>query len=434
MIIAFVAVMLCGSALANPFDSFGAGVRANAMGGAYAALSEDIAGAYYNPAALTQAHGLQFEFGYHWAEPHLEFNHKPVDVDKNAGWQFGGLASQYIFKKRFTAGANIFVPDDHVMRFLMLPRSEARYVMYSNDNHVLVADVAVGLGIVEDRFSVGFGLSLMGDNAGGVDMQIRESESSTGSLDSNIKPIYSPIYGLWGRPLDMLRLGLCYREKTEVNLDLPNTIHIPELETFDENSISILAESEVYLVAESYSHFSPRMIQFGAAWDISPAWLVSADVAWQQWSAYHDQSIDMIIELDGGLGQLFKISPQPPLEDPDFEDIFVPAFGVEYIPAKRDLWRLALRGGYWYRPSPVPDQKGISNFADSDTHAFSAGIGINAKDSYGVAPKPFSLDMYGRLRVLEEREIVKDSMANPAGDFVIGGNIYGFGASATMRF
>jgi long-subunit fatty acid transport protein len=437
IVAAIFAVILLFSgpdAAANPFDSFGAGVRANAMGGAYAALSEDIAGAYYNPAALTQVHGLQFEFGYHYAEPHLKFNNKPVDVDKNAGWQFGGLASQLIFGKRFSAGANIFIPDDHVMRFLMLPRSEARYVMYSNDNHVLVANVAMGLEIIKDRFSVGFGLSLMGDNAGGVDMQVTESESSTASLDSYIKPIYSPIFGLWGRPLRFLRLGLCYREKTEVKLDLPNIIHIPELETFEENSVSILAESEVYLLAESYSHFSPRMIQLGTAWDIGPRFLVSADITWQQWSAYHDQSIYMVIELEGGLGELFDIYPQPPLEEPDFKDIFVPAFGMEFVPIGRELWTIALRSGYWYRPSPAPDQKGISNFADSNTHAISAGIGISAKDPYGLIPKPFSVDAYGRIRILEEREIVKDSLANPSGDYTIGGNIFGVGAAVTMRF
>jgi len=108
--------------------------------------------------------------------------------------------------------------------------------------------------------------------------------------------------------------------------------------------------------------------------------------------------------------------------------------GLEAKPVATEVWTLALRAGYQFRKSPVPDQKGISNFADADTHVISTGLGISAKDPYGLVPRPVSLDVYGRVQILEEREVVKDSLANPSGDYVLGGEIYGFGASMTLRF
>src|SRR5205807_7068346 len=49
-----------------------------------------------------------------------------------------------------------------------------------------------------------------------------------------------------------------------------------------------------------------------------------------------------------------------------------------------DLWNFvddwAIRGGYFFRPSPLPKQDGFTNYLDNDVHGFSAGIAWTAPD------------------------------------------------------
>lgn len=429
-----IVALASGRARANPFDSFGAGVRAIGLGGAYGAISTDISGVYYNPAGLSQAERVEMEIAYHYTEPRLHFDGKPVDVDRNSGTQFGFVVSRFVMTRRFTVGVNIFIPDDHVMRFLLLPRSDPQYVLYSNDNHVIAADVGVGLEIIPRRFALGGALSLAGDNTGGVDLTLSESESSSGSLDSNLHMVVAPIAGVWARPTDSLRLGLSYREKTELKLDLPNNIRIREVQTTNDSSLPLLGPSNIVLVAQSYSHYSPRMVELDAAFDVNPRWLVAAGATWQEWSGYRNPSMRMSVEIDGSLGELVSVQPQPPASDPNFHDVVVPAAGVEYRPLLGAPVQLDLRAGYWYRQSPVPNQTGATNFADADTHAVSLGMGAKITDPTGLAPRPFSLDAYGRLMFLEERDIVKTQKTNPQGDYRAGGTIPGAGVSLTLRF
>ena len=75
----------------------------------------------------------------------LDFDGREVPVDDNSGVQFGLLLAQNLLGRRLTFGANVFLPDDHVIRFQMLPRKQPQYIMVTNDNHVLVADVGGGI-------------------------------------------------------------------------------------------------------------------------------------------------------------------------------------------------------------------------------------------------------------------------------------------------
>ena len=57
------AFMVCGNALAYPPDILGLNVRSSALAGAYTALAEGPAAAFYNPAALAFRSEIQMEVG-----------------------------------------------------------------------------------------------------------------------------------------------------------------------------------------------------------------------------------------------------------------------------------------------------------------------------------------------------------------------------------
>lgn len=433
--LAMLLAALCAAttASANPFDTFGAGTRAIGMGGAYTAVSDDISGLYYNPGALIQMSGLDIELAYHHASPRLRLAGHDIDSDENSGVQFGLLLTQRLAGRRLAFGANVFLPDDHVIRFQMLPRRQAQYVMFTNDNHVLVVDAGGGYEIIEGRLGLGAALSVVGDNTGGVDLTLREDEPSAGSLDTKLKLIARPIVGIWGRPAPAWRVGFCYREKTDVKLDLPNNIHVPELGVFEDNRWNVLAESEITLIARSYSHFSPRAFALGVAFDALPRTTITLDETWRQWSQYHDPTVRLKLRIDGGLGQIVDIERQPPLESADFHDIFVTALGVEGRPIERPGATLAVRGGYIHSPSPAPRQSGAMNLIDTTTNTVSAGVGFTAKDPLGAIDE-WSLNAYGRVMVLRERTVEKTSADDPVGDYTVGGYVPGFGASLTAKF
>ena len=205
-------LIIPGMAGAHPYDVFGAGPRAIAMGGAYAALSDDIAGVYYNIAGIANVPKFEAEFGYLYGEPTLMINDKDMGVDRHSGTYFGMIISHMILNHRFSVGANLYIPDDHVLRFQMLPSHNPRYTMYTNRNHSLVALIGIGLELFS-WWNIGIGLNILGDNYGGVDFIISETAPSEGSLESSIGSIFSPIAGIWLGPVDFLDIGFSYREK-----------------------------------------------------------------------------------------------------------------------------------------------------------------------------------------------------------------------------
>ena len=428
------AALLGGTtALANPMDVFGAGARATAMSGAFAGVADDGSAAYYNPAGLAQITRFQFEAGYMFAQPRLRLNGRDNGVDPNKGTYFAFFGSQKIAGHRLTAGVDLFFPDQHVLRFLMLPNSNPRFSLYYNDNHALAVYVCGGLEVLRWLY-VGAGINYIGGNKGGVDFQINEKDPSRGSLKSDIDNMITPLAGVMFLPHPSVRIGLTYRHPTEVELNLPNRIVIPEITIFGNNPIAIIQKSVVALLTTAYSHFSPRQVEFGISWRITDRAMVSADLTWFQWSAMRNPSPFTTIKITGGFAEIFPQTLSVKVPNPGLRDNVVPAVGAETVPLVSHHLDLLLRAGYAYRPTPVPSQGGEMNFVDANTHIFSAGLGLNLKEVAKILTRPISLDFYFQAHYLEPRTFVKTSLSDAVGDYRATGEVYGGGAVLTLRF
>jgi long-chain fatty acid transport protein len=428
-----VALLAPAAAWAGPYEVFGTGPRAIAMGGAYAALGEDIAGVYYNVAALTQVERLEFELGYVYGEPHITINGARQNVDLNHGTNLGGVGSTVVLGHRMSIGANVFMPDDHMMRFLVLPINHAHFTLFANANHTIVSMVGGGFEIFP-WMSVGVGTSILANNIGGVNFAINETKPSRGSLNSNIGNYFSPIAGLWFKPTDWWRIGVSYREKLEMRLVLPNTITIPPVTGFPNSGVPILRESYMTILAYTWSHFSPRQFEFGTAFKPIERLVLSADLTYMQWSQMRTDAPYSFVYLTGGLADAFptKIGPLP--EGPHARDTLNPAAGVEYRAVSGDWATLDVRAGYHYRATPIPAQTGQTNYLDSSAHIFSAGLGFAIFNVFEALPRPLSLDAYFQYQKLEDRTFHKKNPTDPIGDMEIGGYWWNVGGSLTMRF
>jgi long-chain fatty acid transport protein len=93
-----------------------------------------------------------------------------------------------------------------------------------------------------------------------------------------------------------------------------------------------------------------------------------------------------------------------------------------------------LRGGYFFEPSPAPEQTGESNLFDNHRSVLTWGYGLSLHD-----PLPgIDLDLFGQLHVLHPRSHVKGPEALPDNpgmpEVHTGGFIVAGGATAGVRF
>ena len=92
---------------------------------------------------------------------------------------------------------------------------------------------------------------------------------------------------------------------------------------------------------------------------------------------------------------------------------------------------LHLRAGYAYEPSPVPPQRGRTNFVDCDKHTFATGVGLMFHGMEALLPQPLELDLAFQAVQLAERTTTKTDPADPIGDYRATGAW--IGGAATMR-
>jgi long-subunit fatty acid transport protein len=325
------------------------------------------------------------------------------------------------------------MPDAHMMQFAVLSTREPHSPFYSDADQTVVS--VAGAGFEAFRWlSIGAGLNMLASNNGGVDFRINERDPSSGSLKSRISGVFSPVAGLWSRPLDWLRAGFAYREKLVCRLVLPAEIHVPPLKVLPGNNLAILRQSELLLLADAWSHFSPRQFELGLAFEPHERLLASADLTYMQWSEMKSDIPRSTVYLTGGLADVFPTTNGAGPPPPDFHDTFNPEVGFEGKPMVDPRATLALRLGYRYRPTPVPEQTGLTNFYDSDTHIFSGGFGVTIGSFWDVLPQPLSVDGYAQYQWMTPRDNHKADPNDYIGDYRFEGQWWNFGGSLTLRF
>ena len=182
----------------------------------------------------------------------------------------------------------------------------------------------------------------------------------------------------------------------------------------------------------SQSYFTPARATAGVAFDVFDGLTVSGDVVWEQWSKYRAGVADLSV--------LVALDITPPLvstevTEANFTDTVNARAGVEYRHAPtgaRTFW--ALRGGWAYLPSPVPEQTGLTSFADGDRMLVTLGAGVTLADWRPILTRPIDFDLGLQWQHVAHRLTVKDAEMFPGQAFSSGGEILHAGLSSTVRF
>lgn len=426
------------AAFSDAFDLFGCTSRGAAMGSAMVAAAGDASSLYYNPAALAEIEDVLVTLSYLHADQHLSIDGKDTDVDSQSGLVIGTVIPARSLKVKASGGALFFIPDKRLARYLLMPKDRPRFVLYSNDAQRMVALFPVAVQLTP-WLAVGAGVSLLVDMTGEQDIFVSEKWTnvpSVGSHTEDFRPTFSPYGGIMIKLRDRVRLGVTYAEKSEFNVKITPVVILPDMYVYEAMPVPLIRQTRIDAIGEQASHFSPGRLTVGASVEVSSRLRLSSSLSWVRWSQYEEYTPRVTLKLSGPPGNLADWVDiiEYPIPRPGFRDILVPAFGLEYRALSMRHVDLDLRCGYFYRPTPVPDQTGVTNFVDSDTHVPSFGVGVTLKDLFRVLTKPITCDAHFQYHILTRRKTIKATPADPFGDYESDGSILNVGATVTVRF
>ena len=224
------------------------------------------------------------------------------------------------------------------------------------------------------------------------------------AIDFQLPIRVAPTAGLLIRPTPWLRIGAAYRGELDLRLALDILANV---------DVAGIVTGDAIITMRGINYFTPHRIEAGVSFDPIPRLTVAAGLAYEMWSRFSAGIADVRILVDLGLNPPMVQAFYPP---DNFQDTISPRAGVEY---RHDLaqnkYRLAVRGGYAYVPSPVPDQVGYSALVDNTRHVVSAGLGFRIARTAKIYPYPIAFDLGFQYHVLSTREVRRHTFADPLG-------------------
>jgi adenylate cyclase len=417
------ALLLCaGPAWGNALDTFGFGPRASGMAGAVAADARGWAAAHHNPAGIALSDDVEAALGYSGAVMGLRLDGDDARVTSPHGVSIGLTLPLRLKSMTLAFGLALYMPDQFVVRIQLQPISEPHFLLLDNNLDHVVVTPAIALRPLR-WLSLGVGVTLLADAAGnGITFDfgfIDGGLQGRGALDVSLPTRAAPVAGVWLQPLRWLRFGAAYRAAIDlgVHIDILTHVDIPGITTGD-----------AIITLRAINLYTPHKVSLGAALDLSPDLTVTGQVDWVGWSYFGGAVPDMKV--------LVQLALSPPLLQAmfpraHFDDQWVPRVGAEL---RRHLgrWDFAARLGYAWEKSPVPDQTGITSFADNDRHILSFG-GSAALNGLRVLPKGLKLEAAMQVHTLEPRLTAKSRPFSGQG-FSSGGYLLFFTAMLEARF
>jgi long-chain fatty acid transport protein len=231
------------SAWAGNVDTYGIGSKATALGGAYAAYADDPYAAYYNPAGLTQMQRPTASMGVMISDPELDAKgysventplSTPTDFEDDSLSVYPHLGFTMPLNEKWSVGLAGYVPfglqiewdDNSAANLTEKPGAYSSYESWYY-REVVTPTAAYK---VNDKWSVGFGVSL-GRSEAGHEYQNYALTTGDGSpLPVALGPVnvegemddsfnYSFNLGVMYKPMDTLTLGLTYRSQADADFE-----------------------------------------------------------------------------------------------------------------------------------------------------------------------------------------------------------------------
>ena len=433
-------------ALANPLDMYGLGSRSIAMGSGVSADVSDFSANYYNPAGLVRGVAMRMEAGYGFVSHRLRSNGSDNHVDPAHGLVAGIVAPTHLFGIPFAFGLALAVPDDRLARSRLLTQQQPRWELY--DNRIQRLYFSANLAIAPFPWlRIGGGFTYMASTRGDIGLtgRIPAAAGSNAELfhtvNADVRAVWYPQAGVQVDVHRWLTLSVVYRGEFRFRLDLDADLDLAIVLGRLDDPNATAARGQILLQERAVTAYLPQQAVFGASFHPTDRFTVVADLTWVNWSRYENPtaSLQVGVHFDMPPGsENISVPMVPPSTVPVaamFHDTFVPRVGAEYrVPAGRHAV-VAMRAGYRYDASPVPDQTAsATNFYDCNRHVVSTGLGLEFPHAGPTANSSVQLNVHGDVQFLEQRVILKDDPADAVGDAILDGQVFNFGATIATTF
>jgi long-chain fatty acid transport protein len=398
----------------------GQGTAASGMGNAFSAQADDPSALHYNPAGMTQLHGVEFMTGVLLSGGTTSYTSPTGGTatgDRNGSVAWPPPGHLYITANLkdlgmtalgdLTAGIGVTVPFGSLTRwpdngpfrtattFNSVPLLDIKPTLA----YKLADNVSLGLGADIYTFSGLFGEGHVerksvwpggGGIPAGAQVELFGADTAAGF---NASVLYTPIRNGDGKPL--ANIGFVYRSQATLHLN----------GSFLANGAKV-SDAKATLVL-------PQVITGAIAiWpvrNVEREWKLEMDVDYVGWKSVRNLDVHL---ANGGT------IPQPL----NWRSTYGVMLGTEYKWLKLEslpAWEVALRAGYTNQQTQMPDFGFDPGVPSADVHIVGGGLGLLCKEdgtlfgsircgNLGVGalkPKSIGLDVSYQAALYEERSV-----------------------------
>ncbi len=223
---------------------------------------------------------------------------------------------------------------------------------------------------------------------------------------------YSFNIGLMYKPIDTVSLGFTYRSETDTDFDGDAYI----------NGTRVSGAGLEYNL--------PQQVQVGVRYMPHEKFSMEMDLIWTDWSINSIQAETLDTPVSLLILPGLNSEPSTRLEsERDWEDTKQVRIGAEYLLNKT----IALRCGYFYDPTPIPDNTLDLQWPDADKKTYSLGAGFNF-DKMTVDTVLQYTDIEKDRKIGGESDNFNHSYSDYDAHVSAGGNLFGAGVTCTYRF
>lgn len=371
----FIFILLASLALANGLNLNSLGSRALAMGGAFVGLADDFSAIYWNPAGM--AFFKTKYFGFYGTDliPSMTYNFEItppglatislVDAQNKTKHYLGGLAAYYHpVTENLVVGFGIYTPSGLGVTwngedFAAISENKA----YDWMSKIGVVSISPAVAYkINDMFAVGatfninYGMFDIKTHAGSAEIPIPPYKVDLGQYEENMTGWgYGATFGVLVKPHETFSLGATFRTATKIKFE--GEAIISNLMLLKQNTTSDITREVTW----------PVWLAFGAAFKPMPNLIVTADYQWTDWkkidvmeTEFKDPYWALMMKMSGDDRRMMEWRSQAQIR-----------FGAEY----RLSDSLALRGGYYWDPSPAPDETMNVLLPNFDFNVATFGLG-----------------------------------------------------------
>ncbi len=340
----------------------------------------DASAVYYNPAAMTEIDKYAAKTGFQFVKPSLEYSGQGKTV--NTANETFAIPHLYLVKNHeelgFYGGFGVFTNFGLATTWPM--DGPFRYVATDTDLKTTTFNFS-GAKKFGEMLSIGIGASYMKSQVR-YDSMYPFAAFVPGSADGIMVVDGSGSgFGFNAaaliKPNDKMKIGITYRSeiKTTLSGDL-------QLENFPGGLLPVLMLNGVsgddYKTAAEVDLNFPAIIVFAVSYQATKNFLIEIDIDHTKWSSY--DTLNFKFKKPLTIPGSATIVPGTSEVKNNWKDVTAYRLGMTY----ESSYRMVYRFGYYFDPTPVPEETLSPRLPGADRSLLSFGVGYKATDNFSI--------------------------------------------------